>query len=93
VRAFSGALTAADDQLALGDTIVVPLQVRALALCGLAVATGDPAWAADAASAFTSARNATSAVGVAADTRRLLKLIAPHDHTGILAEVGIPHEH
>jgi len=92
VRAFSGALTAADDQLALGDANVAALQVRALALSGLAVATGDPHRAADAASAFTSARNATSAVGVAADTRRMLKLIAPHDQTGILAEIGFPHE-
>ena len=92
VRAFSGALTAADGQLALGDTNVAALQVRALALSGLAAATGDPARAADAASAFISAQNATSAVGVAADTRRMLKLITPHDQTGILAEAGFPHE-
>jgi tetratricopeptide (TPR) repeat protein len=92
VSAFNNALAAANDQLALGDTNVAALQVRALALSGLAVATGDPARATDAANAFTSARNATSAVGVAADTRRLLKLIASHDQTGILADVGFPLE-
>jgi tetratricopeptide (TPR) repeat protein len=92
VRAFSGALAAADGQLALGDSNVAALHVRALALSGLAAATDDPARAADAASAFTGAQNATSAVGVAADTRRLLKLITPHDQTGILAEAGFPHE-
>jgi tetratricopeptide (TPR) repeat protein len=92
VRAFGGALAAADGQLVLGDTNVAALHVRALALSGLAATTGDPARAADAASAFTSAQNATSAVGVAADTRRLLKLITPHDQTGILAEAGFSHE-
>ena len=43
VRAFSDAVTAADALLALADSNVAALQARALALSGLAAATGDPA--------------------------------------------------
>ena len=63
------------------------LQARALALSGLAAATGDPARAAEAVEAFARAHAITSAAGVAADTRRLLDEIASHDQSGILAEV------
>ena len=72
VRAFSDALTAADALLALADRNVAALQARALALSGLAAATGDPARAAEAGEAFARAHAVTSAAGVAADTRRLL---------------------
>ena len=52
VRAFSDALTAADALLALADSNVAALQARALALSGLAVATGDQARASEAVEAF-----------------------------------------
>jgi hypothetical protein len=92
VRAFSDALTAADTHLALADTNVAALQVRALALSGLAVTTSDPAWAAKTDTALTRAQAITNAPGMTADTHRLLKLIASHDRSGILAEIGSPHE-
>ena len=87
VRAFSDAVAAADALLALADSNVAALQARALALSGLAAATGDPARAAQAAEAFARARAVTSAAGVAADTRRLLDEIASHDRSGILAGI------
>ena len=63
------------------------LQARALALSGLAAATGDPARATQAVQAFARARAITSAAGAAADTRGLLNVIASHDRSGFLAEV------
>ena len=91
VRAFSDAVAAADALLALADRNVAALQARALALSGLAAATGDPARAAEAGEAFARAHAVTSAAGVAADTRRLLDQIACHDRSGILAG-SAPHE-
>ncbi len=87
VRAFSGALAAADALLALADRNVAALHARALALSGLAAATGDPAQAAEAGKAFARADAVTGAAGVAADTRRLLDQIACHDQSGILAQI------
>jgi len=92
VRAFTGAVTAADALLALEDRNVAALQVRALALSGLAAATGDPVRAAEAGKAFARADAATSAKGVAADTRRLLDHITRRDGSGILAEVRAAQE-
>ncbi len=83
-RAFGDAVTAADTLLALADRNVAALQARALALSGLAAATGDPAWATQAAEAFARAHAVTSAAGVAADARSLLGAIASHDRSGIL---------
>jgi hypothetical protein len=88
VRAFSDGLTAADALLALAESNVAAVQVHALALSGLAGATGDLALAAKAGNAFARARAVTSAAGVAADTGRLLNAIASYDRSGILAEVG-----
>jgi tetratricopeptide (TPR) repeat protein len=87
VRAFSDALTAADVLLALADRNVAGLRFRALALSGLAAATGDPARAAEAVEAFARADTIISAAGVTADTNRLLERIASHDRSGMLAEV------
>ena len=87
VRAFSAAIIAADELLVLADSSVIALQARALALSGVAVATGDPARAADAAQAFTRAHAVTRATGAVADSRRLYETIASHDQAGILADV------
>ncbi len=87
VRAFSGALAAADALLALADRNVAAQHARALALSGLAAATGDPARAAEAGKAFARADAVTGVAGVAADTRRLLDQIACHDRSGILAQI------
>jgi tetratricopeptide (TPR) repeat protein len=87
VRSFSDALAAADALLALAASNVAALQARALALSGLAVAAGDPARAAEAVEAFGRADAVTSATGVAADSRRLLDVIAAHDRTRVLAEL------
>ena len=87
MRAFRDALVAADALLTLADSNVAALRVRALALSGLAVATGDATPAAEAMEAFARANTINDALGVAADTRRLLDRITRHDRSGILAEV------
>jgi tetratricopeptide (TPR) repeat protein len=83
-RAFTSALTAADALLALTDSNVAAIQARALALAGLAAATGDTARTSEAMQAVTHTRTTTSAAGVTADTQRLLELIAAHDQSGVL---------
>jgi tetratricopeptide (TPR) repeat protein len=83
-QAFTEALAAADGLLGLADRNVAALEVRALALSGLAVVEGDPARAAEAAEAFAEARAVTRAPGVVSDTRRLLGIVMAHDHSGIL---------
>jgi len=88
VKAFRDALAAADDHLALADTNVAALQVRALALGGLAVTTSDPARTAHAETALGRAQAVPNAPGAVADTRRLLKLIASHDRSGTLTETA-----
>ena len=88
VRIFGDTVTAADEMLALAETNVAALRARALALTGLAAATGDPAQAAEATEAFARATAVTSAAGAAADTRLLLGMIARHDQSGLLS--GIP---
>jgi hypothetical protein len=87
VPTFSDALNAADALLALADRNMAALQARALALCGLAAATGDPAHISDAGRAIARVRAVCDAAGVAADTQRLLDRIATHDPAGVLAEV------
>ena len=89
-EAFTEALTAADALLALADSNVAALRVRALALSGLAVATADPLRAVTACEAFARADAVTRAAGVAEDTHRLLNAIACHDPSGILAGVHTP---
>jgi tetratricopeptide (TPR) repeat protein len=90
VRAFSDALAAADALLALVGSNVAALQARALALAGLAAANDDPARAAEAAEAFTRAQTVTTAAGVAADTHRLLQMIAAQDQSGVLTGLSPP---
>ena len=87
-RAFTSVLMSADALVALADSNVAALQARALALAGLAAATGDPARASEAAEAFTRARTITSAVGVTADTQHLLERIIARDQSGVLAELS-----
>jgi hypothetical protein len=87
VQAFSDAVAAADALLALATSNVDALEACALALTGLAVATGDPARAAEAEAAFTRVHAVTDSASVTPDTRRLLAQIAGHDRSGILAEV------
>jgi tetratricopeptide (TPR) repeat protein len=83
-RAFNNALAAADALLAMADRNVAALEVRALALSGLAVVADDTACAGKAAEAFARARAATDAAGVVDDTRRLLAIITAHDQSGLL---------
>jgi TPR repeat protein len=92
VQALSDALKRADDLLAWVDSNVAALQVRALALSALAAATGGRVLATDALQAFGRAHAITSAAGVTADTNQLLKAIASHDHSGVLAEVRTARE-
>ena len=84
-QAFTEAAAAADALLTLADRNVAALEMRALALSGLAVVTGDQTRAAEAAQAFARARAVTRAAGVVADTRRLLGIVTAHDHSGLLA--------
>jgi len=88
VQAFSDAFTKADTLLALAGLNIDALQVRALALTGLAAATDDPIRATQAAEAFTQLQRATSAAGVVADSLWLLDAItSSFDTAGVLADV------
>ena len=87
VRAFSDAVTAADALLLLAERNVAALQVRALALSGLAVAAGDQARASLAGDALARTHTVTSAAGVVADTHRLFEMITRLDRSGILAGI------
>lgn len=82
--AFNRADRAADALLQLADRNVAALQAQALALCGLAVATGDPDMAAHAADAFDRARAVTTAAGVTTASLQLLNQIRRNDSAGIL---------
>ena len=77
---FEAASRAADALLELHDGNVAALHARALALCGLAVATGDANKARDAAAAFTRARAVTTAAGVTTASLQLLDQIRRNDH-------------
>ena len=88
VQAFSDALTKAERLLALAELSIAALQVRALALSGLAAATDDPIGATQAAEAFTHLQRATRAAGVVADSVWLLDAItSSFDTAGVLADV------
>ena len=87
MRAFSGALAAADALLALADSNVAALQARALALAGSPRPPATRPGPREAGEAFARADAVTSAAGVAADTRRLLDQIACHDQSGVLARI------
>jgi tetratricopeptide (TPR) repeat protein len=86
VAAFTDTVATADAQLALADRNIAALQARALALSGLAAATGDATSAGQASQARARANTVTTAAGVVADTDRLLTRITVHDRTGILAD-------
>jgi tetratricopeptide (TPR) repeat protein len=92
VRAFRAAVTAANALLGLANNNIAALEVRALALSALAVATGDPSEATKAEEAFARTHTITRATGVAAETRRLFHKIESHDQTGILANVRGGHD-
>ena len=84
MQAFEAASRAADALLELHDRNVAALHAQALALCGLAVATGDPDKAGVAADAFTRARAVTTAAGVTAASLQLLDQIRRNDQAGVL---------
>ncbi len=88
MQAFSDALTNAETLLALAELNIAALQVRALALSGLAAAADDPTRAAQAVDAFTRLNRATKAAGVVADSIWLLDAISSaFDSAGVLADV------
>jgi hypothetical protein len=72
--------------LDLSSKNVAALQVRALALSGLAVTADVPADAA--VEAFAHLRAVANAPGLAAETRRLLEVIASQDDAGVLADIN-----
>jgi tetratricopeptide (TPR) repeat protein len=86
VRAFNEALATADALLAQAKGSVVPSRVHALALAGLAAATGDPTGVKHALEALARVDEIAADLGAVAETARLLELIIPHDQTGRLAE-------
>jgi tetratricopeptide (TPR) repeat protein len=86
-RAFTDALTAAEELLALADSNVAALQARALALSGMAAVAANPDQAIQAAQAFARLRTTAAGADVTADTRRLFTVIASHDRAGILPQI------
>jgi tetratricopeptide (TPR) repeat protein len=86
--AFRDAITDAETLLAVAEHNIAALQVRALALSGLAAATEDPMRAIEAIPAFAQLHAATRAAGVVADTVWLLQAISSSgDPAGVLADV------
>jgi tetratricopeptide (TPR) repeat protein len=87
IQAFQAARRAADALLELHDRNIAALYAKALALCGLAVATGDPDQAGNAADAFTRAQGVTTAAGVTTASLQLLDQIRRNDHAGLLTDL------
>jgi tetratricopeptide (TPR) repeat protein len=85
-RVFEAASRAADALLELHDRNVAALQAKALVLCGLAVATSDPAMVQQAA-AFTRAGAVTTAAGVTAASLQMLDQIRRNDQAGLLTDL------
>jgi tetratricopeptide (TPR) repeat protein len=91
MRAFSTSLTVADALLALADRNVAAMQVRALALSGIAAASGDPTHVKVAAQEFDRIHSIANGAGMIADTRRLFTIILSRDRFGLLAEIRAVH--
>jgi tetratricopeptide (TPR) repeat protein len=87
MRAFEAASRAADTLIELHDRNVAALHARALALCGIAVATGDLDVAGNATDAFTRAGAVTTAAGVTTPSIQLLDQIRRNDQAGILTDL------
>jgi tetratricopeptide (TPR) repeat protein len=83
-REFQEAITQADQQRELSGGGYQVLDIKALALCGLALTT-DPASAVEAATAFRAARAVTSADGITRRALALFDALAATDRGGILA--------
>jgi tetratricopeptide (TPR) repeat protein len=87
VQAFEAASRAVEALLELHDRNVAALYTQALALCGLAVASGDPDKAGSAADAYTQLRTVTTAAGVMRANLQLLDQIRRNDQTGLLTDL------
>jgi tetratricopeptide (TPR) repeat protein len=87
VQAFEAASRAVEALLELHDRNVAALYTQALALCGLAVASGDPDKAGSAADAYTRLRTVTTAAGVIRANLQLLDQIRRNDQTGLLTDL------
>jgi tetratricopeptide (TPR) repeat protein len=90
VQAFTQAVSAADALLALKCRNMAAQQARALALSGLAAATGDATLVKKAKNSFAQAQTISDGPGDAAGIRHLFARIAAHDLAGVLAHVQAP---
>jgi hypothetical protein len=63
------------------------LDTKGLALCGLALATGDKDFIPPTIDAYRQAREITSDAGIVADVLRLFDALQEADAAGVLAEV------
>ena len=88
VPRFAQAVSAADAVLQQTESDYRALNVRALALCGLAL-TNDPGHIDDAVRSFRAARAITTAPGILGRTQRLLDAIAAADSAGTLHSARI----
>jgi tetratricopeptide (TPR) repeat protein len=85
-REFHTAITQADEQLEQSNGDYRALDIKALALCGLALTT-DPGKALEAATVFRAARTITSADGIVKRTLALFDALAAADRDGVLVSV------
>jgi tetratricopeptide (TPR) repeat protein len=83
---FARAISRADAQVRLTAGAYAQHDIRALALCGLALSS-DPAHAAEATAAFRAARSITRAKGVVSRVLALFDALAVADPAGVLAAV------
>jgi tetratricopeptide (TPR) repeat protein len=84
---FQAAVAQAEAQLSYSEQVYKALDSKGLALCGLALATGDIGFVSPAMDAYRKAREITKDAGIVADVLRLFDALQEVDSEGMLAEV------
>jgi tetratricopeptide (TPR) repeat protein len=86
-EAFQAAIAQAESQLSYSEGMFRSLDSKGLALCGLALATGDRDFIPPAMDAYRAAREITKDAGIVANVLRLFDALQEADAAGALTEV------
>jgi tetratricopeptide (TPR) repeat protein len=87
MKSFQAAVAQAEAQLSYSEQVYRALDSKGLALCGLALATGDKDFVLTAKDAYQKAREITKDTGIVADVLHLFDALGPADSEGVLVEV------
>jgi tetratricopeptide (TPR) repeat protein len=82
---FQAAVAQAEAQLSYSERVYGALDAKGLALCGLALVTGDKGFVTPAMEAYRKAREITKAAGIVANVLRLFDALQEADSEGVLA--------